>query len=242
MTSSSSSPRLYVESSLAPDAAIAATPTQMHYLLHVLRLKPGNEVRLFNGRDGEWLAHMSAGKKNVSFTPARQTRPQNDAEDIFYLFAPLKHARLDYMAQKATEMGAAKLMPVITQNTQVSRVNEERLLANAIEAAEQCNLLCVPSVDAPQKLDACLANWDADRALIFCDESAAEKSPFETLQSLKNKPCAVLVGPEGGFTKQERDNLLSASFIIPVSLGPRVLRADTAAVAALAMLWQARAA
>jgi 16S rRNA (uracil1498-N3)-methyltransferase len=224
------------------NASYQATPEQMHYLLHVLRLQRNDNVRLFNGLNGEWLAHLSfASKKECLLTLDHQLIPQAKAEDIFYLFAPLKHARLDYMAQKATEMGASDLMPVITKNTQVKRINIERLHANAIEAAEQCNLLYVPKVHDPQSLHACLANWPSERKLIFCDEAAPSCSPLKALQDLQGLPCAVLIGPEGGFTKSEREQLLNSSFTLPISLGPRVLRADTAAIAALAMLCLARA-
>ena len=239
---STQSPRLYVDAPLKAGAVFDAPADQAHYLIHVLRLKEGDHVRLFNGHDGEWQAEVSAAKKKTCVLKiGRQLIPQTVPEDIFYLFAPIKHARLDYMAQKATEMGASNLMPVLTQNTQVTRVNLERLRANAIEAAEQCNLLSVPKVHEPQTLDEVLAGWHAERALIFCHESAEEKSPFDDLRKLRGKPCAVLVGPEGGFTKNERDKLLSASYTLPISLGPRILRADTAAVAALAMLWLSRA-
>ncbi len=235
-------PRLYIDAPLRANAHCEATPEQAHYLGHVLRLKVGCEIRLFNGHDGEWLAALDFPRKKKCVMKAeRQLRAQTQAEDIFYLFAPLKQARLDYMAQKATEMGAAQLVPVLTQNTQVSRVNVARLQANAVEAAEQCELLQVPQVQAVQSLDAVLASWHAERVLIFCDESADLESPLKKLQALRGMPCAVLVGPEGGFTKDEREDLLNASFTLPISLGPRILRADTAAVAALAMLWQARA-
>jgi 16S rRNA (uracil1498-N3)-methyltransferase len=235
------SPRLYIDAPLHAGTHYDAPPEQAHYLNHVLRLKESDAVRLFNGREGEWRAHiLSTKKKTCTLKIERQLISQTASEDIFYLFAPIKHARLDYMAQKATEMGASRLMPVLTQNTQATRVNVERLRANAVEAAEQCNLLSVPEVQAPLTLDETLASWHAERALIFCDESAKHESPLQKLESLRGKPCAVLVGPEGGFSKNERDKLLSASFTHPISLGPRILRADTAAVAALAMLWLAR--
>jgi 16S rRNA (uracil1498-N3)-methyltransferase len=235
-------PRLYVDAPLNAGALLEATVEQTHYLNHVLRLKEGDSVRLFNGHDGEWQAALaSIKKKSCTLKIEKQLISQTKPEDIFYLFAPIKHARLDYMAQKATEMGASRLMPVLTQNTQVTRVNIERLRANAIEAAEQCNLLNVPDVCAPLTLDETLANWHAERVLVFCDESANNESPLKKLTNLRSKPYAVLVGPEGGFSKIERDKLLGASFTLPISLGPRILRADTAAVAALAMLWLARA-
>ncbi len=235
-------PRLYLAETYSQGLKLELATEQAHYLKHVLRLGDGAPVLLFNGMDGEWRATFQGeGKKQASVCLQEQTRAQTPQEDIVYLFAPLKQARLDYMAQKATEMGASILQPVLTQNTQVSRVNTARLQANAVEAAEQCELLAVPQVRELQKLDACLGGWQPERQLLFCDESAATASPLEILRQLKNTPCAVLVGPEGGFTAEERDMLLRLPFTHPISLGPRILRADTAAVAALAMLWQARA-
>ena len=235
-------PRLYVEQPFMKGQQIELPTEQAHYLKNVLRLGEGAPVLLFNGMDGEWQAVLhSEGKKHVFALLQTQTRTQAPGDDILYLFAPLKQARLDYMAQKATEMGASILQPVMTQNTQVARVNAARLKANAVEAAEQCELLHVPQVLELKKLDACLTGWQSERQLLFCDESAATASPFETLQRLKGAPCAILVGPEGGFTSNEREMLLRLPFSHPISLGPRILRADTAAVAALAMLWQARA-
>lgn len=235
-------PRLYVNAPLSAGSRHEAAPEQAHYILHVLRLKPGGQVRLFNGRDGEWQAVVDSVKKKTCLLKIeRRFAPQTRLEDIVYLFAPLKGARLDYMAQKATEMGVSRLMPVLTQNTQVARVNLERLRANAVEAAEQCNLLNIPEIHEPMTLAAVLAGWEPKRTLVFCDESARQDSPLAGLAKLRDKPCAVLVGPEGGFSKEEREKLLGASFTLPISLGPRILRADTAAVAALAMLQLARA-
>ena len=166
----------------------------------------------------------------------RQTRPQQAATDLHYLFAPLKHARLDYMVQKATEMGAARLAPVLTKRTVPSRVNLDRMRANAIEAAEQCGILTIPEVAEPRRLEAVLSDWDAGRTLIFCDEGAASTDPISALASVATRAIAVLIGPEGGFTDSERDMLLAKSFVVPISLGPRIMRADTAAVAALALV------
>lgn len=232
--------RLYVVSDLSADGILPLGHEQAHYLKNVLRLKQGDPVHVFNGRNGEWHATLAGQEKKISLKIGQQLRPQTQQEDVHYLFAPLKHARLDYMAQKATEMGASLLQPVLTQNTQVSRVNLERLHANAIEAAEQCGLLAVPEIGKPVSLQDCLANWGEGRHLIFCDESAPDISPLAALSKLKNKPCAVLIGPEGGFTKEERKTLLDLPFTTAISLGPRILRADTAAVAALAILWLAR--
>jgi 16S rRNA (uracil1498-N3)-methyltransferase len=231
--------RLYVASELGPDASVELDPAQAHYLINVLRCKAGEEVLLFNGKDGEWLGRLSAAaKKRATIAVARQTRPQMPAPDLHYLFAPLKRARLDYMAQKATELGASQLRPVITRRTVAERVNKARLAANAVEAAEQCGILWVPQIAEPEKLATILAGWDPSRLLVFADEAAAVTSPLSALegQSRSERPLAVLIGPEGGFEEEERALLLAQPFVLPVSLGPRLMRADTAAVAALALV------
>ncbi len=231
------SPRLFVEADLAAGQSIEADTSQANYLRNVLRLKPGGAVLLFNGRDGEWRATIAdARRKSVTLAVEEQTREQTKTPDLHYLFAPLKHARLDYMVQKAVERGAGRLRPVITQFTQVTRVNLERMRANAIEAAEQCGILRVPEVHAPEKLDRVIAGWDSTRPLVFCDEDSAETCPFTALARLEPGPLAVLIGPEGGFDPAERELLSSQPFVTRISLGPRILRADTAAVAALALV------
>jgi 16S rRNA (uracil1498-N3)-methyltransferase len=229
--------RLFVKSKLHAGADIALEPEQAHYLRNVLRLTPGDEILLFNGADGEWLAELTeAGKKKVLARVAHQKRPQEAGPDLHYLFAPLKRARLDYMAQKATEMGASVLRPVITRRTVAERVKRERLLANAVEAAEQCGILRVPEVWEPAPLGNVIDGWEDTRLLIFADEAAPTASPFETLAARGPGPLALLIGPEGGFEPEERAALLAKPFVVPISLGPRVMRADTAAVAALALV------
>jgi len=229
--------RLFVKSRLRPAAEVELEPRQAHYLINVLRCKTGDHFLLFNGEDGEWRAAMGAmTKKKATLVLAEQTRPQSEGPDLHYLFAPLKRARLDYMAQKATEMGASLLKPVMTRRTVAERVNADRLLANAIEAAEQCGVLRVPEVGAPETLSEMLAAWDPARLLIFADEAAPLASPLAALAAEKPRPLAVLIGPEGGFDQEERALLLAQPFVIPISLGPRVMRADTAAVAALALV------
>ena len=229
--------RLFVTAKLEPGATVALGKDQAHYLRNVLRLKQGDNLLLFNGRDGEWWAELGeAGKKEALVRLDHQTRPQEDGPDLHYLFAPLKRARLDYMVQKATELGASALRPVITRHTITERVKSERLIANAIEAAEQCGILRVPEVMEPEKLAALLDRWDEGRRLIFADEQALHISPFEALKTLAPGPLAVLIGPEGGFEREERAALVAKSFVLPISLGPRVMRADTAAVAALALV------
>lgn len=229
--------RLFVDTPLPGGAAIACTPEQANYLVNVLRLVAGAEILVFNGRDGEWRARITdAGKRRCALECVAQVRPQLDGPDVHYVFAPLKHARLDYMVQKATELGVAHLQPVLTRRTVAARVNLERMRANAIEAAEQCGVLRVPSVGEPMKLEALLTGWNADRRLIFCDESAALSSPLAALAQVTQGPLAVLIGPEGGFDSSERDILLAKPYTAAISLGPRIMRADTAAVAALALV------
>jgi 16S rRNA (uracil1498-N3)-methyltransferase len=230
-------PRLFVDADLAADAEVACEPGQANYLVNVLRLRPGAPVRLFNGRDGEWLAEITTAKRGKCILQTREKlRAQETPPDIEYLFAPLKKARLDYMVQKATEMGVAALRPVMTAHTVAERVNLERMRANAIEAAEQCNILWVPEIAPPQPLRVVLADWPVERRLIFCDEAAPVASPIAGLSAVAPGPLAVLVGPEGGFNAEERAILRDATFAVPISLGPRVMRADTAAVAALALV------
>ncbi|MBN8910941.1 MAG: 16S rRNA (uracil(1498)-N(3))-methyltransferase [Rhizobiales bacterium] len=231
------SQRLFVEPSLTEGARVSCTPEQASYLRSVLRLGDGDEILIFNGRDGEWNARLIAeGKRGAALEVVSRTRTQTGGPDLHYLFAPLKRARLDYMVQKATEMGASRLMPVITRHTVAERVNIERMRANVIEAAEQCGILRVPEVAEPLKLTAVLQGWDAERTLIFCDEGAEQASPLAALAVLKPGPLAVLVGPEGGFSADERDLIRRTPATIALSLGPRIMRADTAAVAALALV------
>ena len=209
---------------------------QAHYLTGVLRLSPGDPVSVFNTRDGEWLAYLATvTKKGASLRFEQRVSEVQPPPDIDYVFAPLKHARLDYVVQKATELGARRLRPVITQRTIAERVNLDRMKANVIEAAEQCNLVFVPEVVEPVKLPKILADWDKDRALIYCDETAKIANPLEALRPLK-APAAVLIGPEGGFTVEEKALLTSLPFVTAISLGPRIMRADTAAVAALTLV------
>lgn len=230
-------PRLYVETPLSSGETLALDKAQSHYVVNVMRAKVGGQVRLFNGRDGEWLAKVTnAAKRACVLEIERRTREQENLRDIHYLFAPLKHARIDYMVQKATEMGAAVLQPVLTDHTNVQRIKLERMGANAIEAAEQCNLLAVPQVRDAVKLEALLARWDESRQLVFCDEGAEKTSPITALQKIEPGPLAVLIGPEGGFSPAERDMLHGLPFAHGVGLGPRIMRADTAAVAALALI------
>lgn len=234
-----SAPRLLVEPDLCGGASLPLDKPQQNYLCNVLRLKQGEAVLVFNGRDGEWRARLAEGasRKALSLTIEEIVRAQTPAPDLHYMFAPLKHARLDYMAQKAVEMGAGVLRPILTRRCQVARVNTDRLRANAIEAAEQCGILSLPRIAAPATLEAALADWEEARTLVFCDEEAQPSEPIATLRALpRGSPLAVFVGPEGGFDTMEREALLALPRMVRLSLGPRILRADTAAVAALALV------
>ncbi len=232
-------PRLFVDAPLAVGQEIALSKEQSNYLLNVLRLTAGDPILTFNGRDGEWLARIGGTRKSAVLAPEAQTRTLTAGPDLDYFFAPLKHARLDYMVQKAVEMGASRLCPMLTRRTQVSRVNLDRMRANAIEAAEQCGLLTLPSIDDVRTLEQVLTSWDKDRLLIFCDEDAEGMDPIARLQmERKDQPTkiAVFIGPEGGFDPREREMINACSNVVRLSLGPRILRADTAAVAALAVV------
>jgi 16S rRNA (uracil1498-N3)-methyltransferase len=239
-----SAQRLFVEAPLGAGARIRPDADRLNYLINVLRLREGDAILLFNGRDGEWRARLEeVTRRSATLVATERAREQTALLDIAYCFAPLKHARLDYMAQKATEMGAARLTPVVTRRTQARRVNLQRLRANAMEAAEQCGLLSLPVVTEETELPAFLAGRSQQRLLVFCDEDAEIADPVAALSS----PCAalsgaasegidVLVGPEGGFDDGERAAILRSERLARVSLGPRILRADTAAVAILALV------
>ena len=232
-----SAPRLFIDATLCAGVEIALDPTQQNYLCSVLRLSEGGIIAVFNGRDGEWRACLvAATRKQMAVVVRDILRPQTGAGDLHYLFAPLKHARLDYMVQKAVEMGASALCPVITRRTQVHRVNEDRMRANAIEASEQCGILALPEVRSARALTAVLADWPEDRFLVFCDEDAGQGSAVDTLRAIPAGPLGVLVGPEGGFDPAERETILALPRVTRLSLGPRILRADTAAVAALTLV------
>jgi 16S rRNA (uracil1498-N3)-methyltransferase len=229
--------RLYVPHDLAPSLEIEADPQQSHYLAAVLRLREAAQLLLFNGRDGEWLAQIAAvTKKRITLAPVMQTRTQPAPPDLVYCFAPLKQGRLDYLVQKAVEMGAGVLQPVITQHTQMSTVGIDRLKANVIEAAEQCGILAIPHVAQVVKLDRVLWEWEPGRQLIFCDESAETNNPLPVLNGISTRKLGLLIGPEGGFSEEERRQLRALPFVTAIPLGPRILRADTAAVAALAVI------
>src|SRR4051795_10066707 len=230
-------PRLFVDAPLREGERIALERNQSNYLGNVLRLSAGETILVFNGRDGEWQAEIAGRKRPDSLTIVAQTRPQDRLPDLAYVFAPLKHARLDYIVQKAVEMGASSLQPVLTRFTQGSRVNTERMRANVIEAAEQCGILSIATVGEPMPLERFLSQRAAGRLLIFCDEAAELENPIQSLQGADAAAGVdVLIGPEGGFADEERALLLRQPKILRLALGPRIMRADTAAVAALALV------
>jgi 16S rRNA (uracil1498-N3)-methyltransferase len=239
------SPRLFVDAELVPGARIALERSHSNYLGNVLRLAAGDTILVFNGRDGEWRASVAGRKRPDALDIMARTRPQDRLPDLAYVFAPLKHARLDYMVQKAVEMGASSLQPVLTRFTQVSRVNRERMRANVIEAAEQCGILSVAEVAEPVTLDRYLERrqerlqerLQEQRLLVFCDEAADATDPLRALQGGRAAfGIDLLIGPEGGFAEEERAVLLRQPQTLRLSLGPRILRADTAGVAALALV------
>jgi len=246
------SPRLFVDAPLAAGEEIALDQAQRNYLLNVLRQRFGAAILLFNARDGEWRGRLSVAGKRAILTIEERTRPQTLPCDLHYLFAPLKHARLDYMVQKAVEMGVSRLQPIMTRHSQVARINLERMRANSIEAAEQCGILTLPEIGAAIPLEKAIAARQPDRLWVFCDEAADVKDPLAALATARpskeqpNPPLAVLIGPEGGFADDEREALLRLPNLVRLALGPRIVRADTAAVAALALVqsvlgdWRAR--
>ena len=230
--------RLCVEAPLGAGRRVEPSPQQAHYLLHVMRAKAGDRISLFNGRDGEWTASVSdVSRRTCALVCERRTVEQSDTPDLWLAFAPIKKTPGDYVAQKATELGVRAICPVITRRTIVRRINVDRLRANAIEAAEQSGRLSVPEIHEAKELDALLSSWPTERRLIFCDEAGDAPSIHDGLADAPSGPWAVLTGPEGGFDDAERNAIRALPFVVPVSLGARILRADTAALAALAV-WQ----
>ncbi|MEA3002298.1 MAG: rRNA (uracil1498-N3)-methyltransferase [Sphingomonadales bacterium] len=229
-------PRLFVEATLSEGLALALEGPQAHYLAVVMRLAPGDRVKLFDDRTGEWLAELKeAGRKRVSLTVGARLRERETVPDLWLLFAPIKRGRIDWLVEKATELGIARLAPILTRRTIVDRLNCERLRAHAIEAAEQCERTALPELAEPAKLEAVLAAWPAGRFLLFADEQGGAP-----LADAASAPAAVLIGPEGGFTEEERSAIRAVPGARPVSLGPRILRADTAALAAISV-WMSAA-
>ncbi|GAA0446510.1 MULTISPECIES: 16S rRNA (uracil(1498)-N(3))-methyltransferase [Sphingomonas] len=234
-----STPRLFLEATIAPDAAIRIDGPQAHYLLSVLRAKPGDPVKLFDDRTGEWLATVAhAGKRDLTLQVTDQLRPREPVPDLWLCAAPLKKGRIDWTVEKACELGAARIVPVLTRRTVVDRLNLDRLRAHAIEAAEQCDRTALPELAEPVKLAALLRDWPAERALFFADETGG--APASTTMAQHRGPGAVLIGPEGGFDVEEREAIRALPQAYGVTLGPRILRAETAAAAAISV-WMASA-
>ena len=226
--------RLYVKDALAKGQIVTLDKDQSHYLLKVMRQKIGAQVALFNGHEGEWWGEISDdNKKAAAITLQQQTRVQQEEPDIWLCFAPVKFGKIDFLAQKATELGVSKLMPVETKRTIVNRVKHDRLVANAMEAAEQSERLTVPEVENLQTFGKLIADWPQDRLLIVADETGGGEPPLEMLPVLRDSRLAVLIGPEGGFAPEELKQLSMLPGVRKMSLGPRILRADTAALAAL---------
>lgn len=233
----STTPRLFVPAALCAGASITLDAPQSHYLAQVMRRQPGDWVRLFNGRDGEWAAQVaSVGKKAVTLTTDHQSAAQEQVPDLWLCAAPLKKGRIDWLVEKACELGVAQLQLVTTQRTVVDKPNLDRLAAHMVEAAEQCGRTAVPALPAPLSLERLLKNWPAGRALVFADETGG--AALAAVAARTRGPAAILIGPEGGFTPEERAAIRALPQALPVSLGPRILRADTAAAAAVAV-WQA---
>ena len=231
-----STPRLFIDQPLGHDAAPVIDGPAAHYLLNVMRLKAGDPILLFDNRSGEWLATVAdTGKKSLTARIERQTRGLEPVPDLWLCFAPVKKARLDWIIEKATELGVSRLQPVITERTIVERVKQERLQAQIVEACEQCGRTAVPDLAEPVKLPQLLRDWPAARALLFADEAGG--APFSTIDA--RAPAAILTGPEGGFTDRERALLLDSPAVRRMALGPRILRAETAAIAAIS-LWMGR--
>lgn len=230
-------PRLFVEDDLAEGGGVMLDGPRAHYLRDVLRLGVGAEVLLFNGRDGEWRAKVTAtAKRSLDLGIETQTRPQLPEPDLWLCFAPVKKARIDFIAEKATELGVSALVPVVTRRTNVERVNVERLRANAVEAAEQTERLTIPEVREPASLEQVLKAWPAARRLLIADETGGGKPILDALREAQPGAWAVMIGPEGGFTREELDRIAAVPGVLPVGLGPRILRADTAAIATLSCL------
>lgn len=234
----SSAPRIYVPVRLRPGEAASLDENQSKYLLRVMRLSDGDTVRVFNGKDGEWRALLvQDSAKKASIQPEEQTRTQLDGPDLTLLFAPLKKTRTDFVVEKACELGVRRIQPVMTEFTQSSRVRSDRLQSVVVEAAEQTERMDIPVVEDDMPLLKALDAWPDDRPVYYCDEAGDAKPMRETLSEKASGPAGILIGPEGGFSPQERERMRSLPFIVPVTLGPRILRAETAAVAALT-LWQ----
>lgn len=233
--------RLFVDADIAPQVALPLSEGQAHYLANVLRMEDGDAVCAFNGRDGEWRAGFARqGKRNGALIPSERLAPQPVEAETILAFAPIRGAKVEFVAEKATELGATRLIPTVTRRTVIDRANPARMRANAIEAAEQCGRLSIPAIEEIRKLDRVLGDWDPTIPLFFCDEAGDAPPLHAAALTLGEGPAGVLIGPEGGFDDHERALLRRLAFIRPVGLGRRILRAETAAIAALALIESAR--
>lgn len=229
--------RLFIDHPLTRGTTVYLPEGQSKYLIRVMRLPAGATVRAFNGVDGEWVCTLDIQGKSAALVPLKQTRQQDAGPELTLLFAPVKKARTDFIVEKATELGVTSIQPVLTDYTQTNRVRTDRMRAQTIEAAEQTERMDLPQVHEAQPLPNILANWTPQHPLIYCDEASEAKPLRQNTNRLRDKPAGVLIGPEGGFSPKERQMLRALDFVIPISLGPRILRAETAVVSALT-LWQ----
>ncbi|NRA87984.1 MAG: 16S rRNA (uracil(1498)-N(3))-methyltransferase [Rhizobiales bacterium] len=229
--------RLYLDAPIIKNSGLQLNNDQWHYVCNVMRLNEGDQIMIFNGKDGEWLSEIKyETKKRILLNPIKQTKPQPDKPQLVYAFAPLKKGRVDYMIQKATELGVGILQPIITDHTIGHKVKLEKYVANAIEAAEQCTMLNIPTIKQAIKFDTFIHDFATNYQIIFCDEAAKSQSPLNDIGKLKSQKICVLIGPEGGFSSNERAALLQMNNSLSISLGPRIMRADTAAIAALTLV------
>jgi 16S rRNA (uracil1498-N3)-methyltransferase len=231
-------PRVYVDADLAPGVDVTLDAKLLHYLATVMRVAPGEQVTAFNGRHGEWLCRLLQPTRKTGILKAEsQTKPQPKTGDIWFAFAPIKSERLDYLVQKAVEMGVSDAFPVFTERTQGRHFNAGKARANMVEAAEQCGILAVPALHDAVGFDGFLSALPTGRTLIFCDEDAEHRNPLDAVAAIgRSMPIAIIIGPVGGFSEPERQQLMARPGTVRISLGPRILRADTAAVAALAVI------
>ncbi|MFA5122812.1 16S rRNA (uracil(1498)-N(3))-methyltransferase [Zavarzinia sp.] len=233
--------RLFLDADLGPGGGVPLAEGQAHYLLNVLRLDNGGEVCAFNGRDGEWRAALARiGKKGAALVPSERLAAQPAEAETVLVFAPIRGAKVEFVAEKATELGATRLVPAVTRRTVIDKANPARMRANAIEAAEQCGRLAIPEIAPIRRLDQVLGDWDAAIPLFFCDEAGDAPHLLAAASGIGEAPAGVLIGPEGGFDQGERDLLRRLPFVRPAGLGRRILRAETAAIAALALIEAAR--
>lgn len=238
MTAHKSALRLFVTSDLSPDAGVVLERAQAHYIGNVMRRAAGDPIHLFNGRDGEWAGELQEVKKNAALVHVKELRREQKKEpDLQLFFSPLKKIQTALVIQKATELGVSDICPILTSRTNAEKIRQDKMELQAIEAAEQCERLTIPNIHNPEKLDQFLAELEADRSLIFCSERSSEGNPIKAMQGIVNqKKVAILIGPEGGFSNDEADKITSLDNCVSVTLGPRILRAETAVISAITLV------